>query len=108
GCWSLQVDDVHGSLLKLARWNRDRFTGRVVAVTGSVGKTTTREMIHAVLRTRYSGSASPKNSTNEVGCPLSLVRMAAGDDCAVVELAARKVGEIAQLSKWSQPHVGVI
>jgi UDP-N-acetylmuramoyl-tripeptide--D-alanyl-D-alanine ligase len=108
GCWSLQVDDVAAALLKLAEWSRERFRGRVVAVTGSVGKTTTREMIHAALRTRLSGCASPKNYNNEVGLPLSLVRMAADDDYAVVELAARKTGEIAQLSQWCQPHVGVI
>lgn len=71
GCWAIQVDDSLSALHALAAWQRRQFAGRVVAVTGSVGKTTTRQMIHAVLGTRFAGWASPKNYNNHVGLPLS-------------------------------------
>src|SRR5262249_14921834 len=58
GCWSLEVSNPLASLTQLAAWNRARMTGRVVAVTGSVGKTTTRQMIRAVLGRKLAGSAS--------------------------------------------------
>ncbi|HEV3138207.1 MAG TPA: UDP-N-acetylmuramoyl-tripeptide--D-alanyl-D-alanine ligase, partial [Pirellulales bacterium] len=108
GCWSLQVDDGQRSLDELARWNRGRFGGRVVAVTGSVGKTTARNMIRAVLGTRFSGCSSPKNFNNHVGLPLSMLAIEPEHDFAVFELAASAVGEISRLAALCQPHVGVI
>ncbi len=82
--------------------------GRVVAVTGSVGKTTTRQMIHSVLATRYSGTASPRNFNNHVGLPLSMLAIEPGDDFAVLELAASAGGEIAHLARLCEPRIGVI
>jgi UDP-N-acetylmuramoyl-tripeptide--D-alanyl-D-alanine ligase len=108
GCWSLQVDDALQALHKLARWNRHRMAGRVVAVTGSVGKTTTRQMIHAVLATQLDGSASPRNFNNHVGLPLSMLAIEPRDDYAVLEMAASAAGEIGQLATLCAPHVGVI
>jgi len=107
-CWSLEVADAQQSLEKLARWNRARFRGRVVAVTGSVGKTTTRQMIHAVLGSCFEGLASPKNYNNQVGVPLSMLAIEPDHDYAVLELAASARGEIAQLAALAGPHVGVI
>jgi UDP-N-acetylmuramoyl-tripeptide--D-alanyl-D-alanine ligase len=108
GCWSLQVDDGQKSLDGLARWNRQRFAGRVVAVTGSVGKTTARNMIRAVLGTRFEGCSSPKNFNNHVGLPLSMLAIEPEHDFAVLELAASAAGEISRLAALCQPHVGVI
>ncbi|MBI3838999.1 MAG: UDP-N-acetylmuramoyl-tripeptide--D-alanyl-D-alanine ligase [Planctomycetia bacterium] len=108
GCWSLQVDDGQKSLDELARWNRRRFAGRVVAVTGSVGKTTARNMIHAVLGTRFEGCSSPRNFNNNVGVPLSMLAMEPEHDFAVLELAASAAGEISRLATLCQPHIGVI
>jgi UDP-N-acetylmuramoyl-tripeptide--D-alanyl-D-alanine ligase len=108
GCWSLQVDDAQQALHRLAHWNRQRMSGQVVAVTGSVGKTTARQMIHAVLATRLEGSASPKNFNNHVGLPLSMLAIEPHDDYAVLELAASAAGEIGQLAALCEPYVGVI
>ena len=108
GCWSLQVHDGQTSLDELARWNRRRFAGRVVAVTGSVGKTTARNMIRAVLGIRFNGSSSPKNFNNHVGLPLSMLAIEPEHDFAVLELAASAAGEISRLAAMCQPHVGVI
>ncbi len=98
GCWSLEVDDAVEALHKLAAWNRQAMTGRAVAVTGSVGKTTTRQMIHAVLSQTMHGSASPKNFNNHVGVPLSMLAIEPDDDFAVLELAASAPGEIERLA----------
>jgi UDP-N-acetylmuramoyl-tripeptide--D-alanyl-D-alanine ligase len=106
-CCTLLVDDSQRALWRAATAQRRRFTGRVVAVTGSVGKTTTRDMIQAVLGCRYQGQASERNYNNQLGVPLSLLNWRA-DDYAVVELAASAVGEIAQLAELTQPHIGVI
>jgi UDP-N-acetylmuramoyl-tripeptide--D-alanyl-D-alanine ligase len=108
GCWSLQVEDGQKSLHELARWNRRRFAGRVVAVAGSVGKTTARNMIRAVLETRLGGCSSPKNFNNHVGVPLSMLAIEPEHDFAVLELAASAAGEIGRLARLCQPRVGVI
>ena len=108
GCWSLEVDDAHRALLALARWNRQRHDGRIVAVTGSVGKTTTRQMIRAVLERQFCGTASPRNYNNHVGVPLSMLAMDPRDHFAVLELAASAPAEIGSLARLCQPHVGVI
>jgi UDP-N-acetylmuramoyl-tripeptide--D-alanyl-D-alanine ligase len=108
GCWSLEVDDAAASLTKLAAWNRSRFAGRAVAVTGSVGKTTTRQMIHAVLGRSLAGSASPRNYNNHLGVPLSLLGLTPTDDYTVLELAASAPGEIGALAELARPEIGVI
>lgn len=108
GRWSLEVADGLAALTQLAAWNRRQFGGRVVAVTGSVGKTTTREMIAAALGHSLQGTASPKNFNNHIGVPLSLLNVSPEHDFAVLELAANKAGEIAALTEFCQPHVGVI
>jgi UDP-N-acetylmuramoyl-tripeptide--D-alanyl-D-alanine ligase len=108
GCWSLEVDNSQQALEQLAAWNRSRHAGRVVAVTGSVGKTTTRQMIRAVLERSFCGTASPKNYNNHVGLPLSMLAMDPRHDFAVLELAASAANEIARLAALCRPHVGVI
>ncbi len=108
GCWSVEVNDSLQSLHQLARWNRQRTAARVVAITGSVGKTTSRQMIHAVLSRQFQGSASPKNFNNHVGVPLSMLAIEPDHDFSVLELAANTPGEIGALAAMCQPHVGVI
>ncbi|HVX12647.1 MAG TPA: UDP-N-acetylmuramoyl-tripeptide--D-alanyl-D-alanine ligase [Pirellulales bacterium] len=108
GCWALAVDDAQQALWQVAAEQRRRFGGRVIGVTGSVGKTTTRDMIHTVLRSRYRGQASQRNYNNHIGVPLSMLAWAPDDDYAVVELAASAAGEIAALAELAQPHCGVM
>jgi len=108
GRFCIEVNDPLAALWKLAQWNRARMPGDVVAVTGSVGKTTTREMIHTVLDQVLHGSASPHNYNNHVGVPLSLLEIAPDDDYAVIEMAASAPGEIARLAELSRANIGVI
>jgi len=106
--WVLLVDDTQRALTEWARWKRREFTGIVIAVTGSVGKTTTRQMIHTVLQSRLQGTASPRNYNNHWGVPLSLLAIEPQHDYAVLELGANRPGEIAELAELSAPKVGVI
>ena len=77
-------------------------------MTGSVGKTTTRQMIHTVLQSRLTGTASPGNFNNHLGVPLSMTAMEPEHDYAVLELGANRPGEIAALAELCRPKVGVI
>jgi len=108
GCWAIAVDDPREALWQWAAWKRRQFTGTLIAVTGSVGKTTTREMIHAVLGTKLAGTASPRNYNNHVGVPLSLLAVEPDHDYAVIELGASARGEIAALAELCAPKAGVI
>jgi UDP-N-acetylmuramoyl-tripeptide--D-alanyl-D-alanine ligase len=106
--WALRVEDPQRALWQWAECRRRQFTGTVIAVTGSVGKTTTRQMIHRVLASRFHGTASPHNYNNHVGLPLSLLAVRPGDDYAVLELGASRPGEIAALAGLAVPRIGVI
>ncbi len=108
GRWSLRVADGSRALWALARWHRREFTGSVVGITGSVGKTTTRLMIDAVLGSKFSGVASPHNYNNHIGVPLSLLRLEREQRYAALELGASAKGEIARLAELCQPQIGVI
>ncbi|MHB8899176.1 MAG: UDP-N-acetylmuramoyl-tripeptide--D-alanyl-D-alanine ligase [Thermoguttaceae bacterium] len=108
GCWALVVDDTLRALHAWAAWHRERFRGAVIAVTGSVGKTTTRQMIHTVLSRRMRGTCSPQNYNNHVGVPLSMLAMEPDHDFVVLELGASAPGEIASLAALCRPTIGVI
>ncbi len=108
GRWTIEVEDTQPALWKWAQWRRRRFTGTLIAVTGSVGKTTTRQMIHTVLRRRLKGTASPRNYNNHFGVPLSMLAVEPDHDYAVLELGASSPGEIAALAELCVPKVGVI
>ncbi|HLQ45517.1 MAG TPA: UDP-N-acetylmuramoyl-tripeptide--D-alanyl-D-alanine ligase, partial [Planctomycetaceae bacterium] len=104
----IAVDDTLTALADFARWHRSRQEGLVIGVTGSVGKTTTREMIHAVLSASHQGVRSLKNFNNHIGVPLSVLELDASHEFAVLELGASAVGEIAALAEIAKPEVGVI
>jgi UDP-N-acetylmuramoyl-tripeptide--D-alanyl-D-alanine ligase len=108
GRWIIRVGDTAVALRQWAAWKRRQFTGTVIAVTGSVGKTTTRQMIHTVLQSRLLGTASPGNFNNHLGVPLSMTAMEPDHDYAVLELGANHPGEIADLADLCRPQVGVI
>ena len=106
--WVIGVEDTHRALLAWARLKRQQHTGTVIGVTGSVGKTTTRQMIHTVLQSRLRGTASPGNFNNHYGVPLSMTAIEPEHDYAVLELGASRPGEIAALAELSAPTIGVI
>lgn len=104
----IRVRDTVRALGKLAAWHRSRFSIPVIAVTGSVGKTSTREMIAAALSSRYEVLRTRKNFNNEIGLPLSILEL---DDChtaAVFELGMRGLGEIGYLSQIVRPDIAVV
>ncbi len=104
----LLVDDTTAALGRLAAFHRRQVRATVVAVTGSNGKTTTKEMIHQVLRGRRRGRAAPKSFNNNVGVPLTLLSVAPDDDYVVVEIGTNAPGEIAGLARIAVPDIGVI
>ena len=108
GHWAVEVEDAEQALQQWARSVRHHFTGALIAVTGSVGKTTTRQMIHTILGSRLQGTASPRNYNNHIGVPLSMFSLQPHHDYAVLELGANRSGEIAALADLCAPKVAVI
>jgi UDP-N-acetylmuramoyl-tripeptide--D-alanyl-D-alanine ligase len=105
---ALAVPDTLTALGALARHHRRRFRIPVVGVTGSNGKTTTREMIAAILGTRGKVLKSEGNLNNEVGVPLTLFGLDASHQAAVIEMGMSHLGEIARLAAIAEPQVGVV
>lgn len=104
----LLVDDTLAALAALGAAARARTAARIVAVTGSVGKTGTKEAIALALSTQGPTHASEGNLNNEIGAPLSLARMPRDAAFAVFELGMNHAGEIARLSRMVRPDVAVI
>ncbi len=104
----LEVEDTLLALGAIARLHRLRFSIPVVGVTGSNGKTTTREMIAAILATRAPVLKTEGNLNNEVGVPLTLLRLDASHTAAVIEMGMSNRGEIGRLTAIAEPRVGVV
>ena len=102
------VADTTRALGDLAAWHRDRRSAQVAAVTGSCGKTTTREMTASILRQRYRTLSPKKNFNNEIGLPLTLLELETRHEWAVAELGMNHLGEIARLGEICRPDIGVI
>lgn len=102
------VKDTHQALLDLAAAYRRRFDIPVVGVTGSVGKTSTKEMICAVLSTRYRTLKNEGNRNNEIGMPLSVFNLEDTHQAAVFEMGMSAFGEIARMTRVAVPQVAVI
>ncbi|MBD2203234.1 UDP-N-acetylmuramoyl-tripeptide--D-alanyl-D-alanine ligase [Calothrix sp. FACHB-1219] len=104
----LQVKNTLEAYQKIARWWRDRFNIPVIGVTGSVGKTTTKELIAAVLATQGRVHKTYGNYNNEIGVPKTLLELGSEHDFAVIEMAMRGKGQIAELTHIANPTIGVI
>jgi UDP-N-acetylmuramoyl-tripeptide--D-alanyl-D-alanine ligase len=104
----LRVEDTLAGLARLAAFARARFGGKVVAVTGSVGKTTTKEMLRRTLSGFGSVHAADASFNNHIGVPLTLARMPREAEFAVLELGMNHPGEIAPLARLARPHVALI
>lgn len=102
------VADTLTALWDFTAWHRRRLETLLIGVTGSVGKTTTRNMLFAVLAARFRGVQSPGNFNNHWGVPLSLLAVAPDHEFAVIELGASRLGEIDRLARLVQPEVGVL
>jgi len=104
----LHVDDTLAALHRLGGYARQRFTGRLVAVTGSVGKTTTKEMLRTILAAFGRTHAAVASYNNHWGLPLTLARLPPDADFCVAEIGMNHAGEIAPLARLARPHVAVI
>lgn len=104
----IRVDDVHTALVRLGRARLARVAPLVAAVTGSVGKTTTKEMLAAIFGQVRRVQASPGNYNTEIGLPLTLVELEPGTEVLVVELGMRGAGEIRRLARIASPRLGVV
>ncbi|GLR63148.1 UDP-N-acetylmuramoyl-tripeptide--D-alanyl-D-alanine ligase [Marinospirillum insulare] len=105
----VKVASVTKALGDLARYNRQMFTGPLVAVTGNSGKTSVKEILAAILSAHFGEVlATQGNLNNELGVPLTLTRLEATHKAAVVELGANHLGEISKLAKMTQPDLAII
>lgn len=104
----LTVDDTLEALQRFAAWHRARYRLPVIAITGSCGKTSTKDLVAAVLASRFSVAKTPGNLNNEIGCPLSLLQIDHATERAVIEMGANHLGEIARLCALARPTESVI
>lgn len=102
------VDDCLTTFKELAREHRRQFNIPVVGITGTNGKTTTKELVSAVLAEKYDVMHTEGNFNNDVGVPKTLLRLKAGDEIAVVEMGASHPGDIQQLVEYVEPTQGLI
>jgi UDP-N-acetylmuramoyl-tripeptide--D-alanyl-D-alanine ligase len=104
----LTVEDPLAALQRLALAWRRELGARVVAITGSTGKTSTKDILAALLAPALRTASSPRNLNTEIGVPLAILGAPAGTEALVLELAMRGAGQIAELAAISEPDVGVI
>ncbi|WP_443692626.1 UDP-N-acetylmuramoyl-tripeptide--D-alanyl-D-alanine ligase [Pseudomonas sp.] len=104
----LVVEDTRQALAQLGALNRNAFDKPLAAITGSSGKTTVKELLASILRTRGPVLATRGNLNNDLGVPLTLLELAAEHTAAVIELGASRVGEIAYTVSLAKPHVALI
>ncbi len=104
----LKVRDTVKALQGVAQWGRRRWGHRIVAVTGSAGKTTTKDIVAAVLQARWVVGKTEGNFNNHIGVPLSLLRVPENAEVGVLELGMNHAGEIRALTAIAEPQVGVV
>ncbi len=104
----LHVDDTLAALTRLGAFARARFTGRLAAITGSVGKTTTKEMLRVILAANGLTHAAVASYNNHWGVPLTLARLPLAAEFCIAEIGMNHAGEIAPLARLARPHVALI
>ena len=102
------VEDVLKSLQTLANYHRNQFDIPLIGITGSNGKTTTKELIGAVLETTYKTLYTKGNLNNHIGVPLTLLELNNDHEVAIIEMGASKPGDIKELAEIAEPNYGII
>lgn len=108
GLSTIEVDDIEEAFAKLGSLARTRLPDRVAGITGSVGKTSTKDLAAAILSRRYVTTANEKSFNNELGVPLTLINATADTEVTVVEMGARGDGHITELCNIAQPTVAIV
>jgi len=108
GATAVVVADTARALVDIGRTARNRISGPVIGVTGSVGKTTVKDLLASMLSTSYETAASPLSYNNEIGVPLTLANAVDGTEAVVVEMGARGIGHIRSLCDVARPAIGVV
>jgi UDP-N-acetylmuramoyl-tripeptide--D-alanyl-D-alanine ligase len=104
----IQVADTLTALQRLAAWYRDRLSARVVCLTGSNGKTSTKDFTAAVAGTKFSVSKTEGNLNNQIGLPLTILSAKRSDQVCVWEIGMNHAGEIEPLARLARPDIGII
>src|SRR3569833_3045229 len=104
----LLVPDTIEALQQMARWARAQWNSPVVAITGSAGKTTTKDLTAELLGVRFRVAKTAGNFNNHIGLPLTILRAASDAEIGVFELGMNHAGEIRQLADISKPQIGVV
>lgn len=107
-CTRIVVDDTRVALGRIAQAWRRQFSIPVIAVTGSNGKTTVKEMLGAIMSVRHTTLATQGNLNNDIGVPLTLLRLRATHTCAVIEMGANHPNEIGYLTRLALPTVALV
>lgn len=102
------VEDVLSTLQKLANYRRKQLSIPIIGLTGSNGKTTSKELLHAILKQKYKTSATVGNLNNHIGVPLTLLAIPDDTDMAIIEMGANKQGDIKELCDIAEPTHGFI
>ncbi|MDP4264609.1 MAG: UDP-N-acetylmuramoyl-tripeptide--D-alanyl-D-alanine ligase [Bacteroidota bacterium] len=105
---TILTDSVLLTLQQLAKHHREQFTIPFIAITGSNGKTTTKELVHAVLSSSFKTYTTEGNLNNHIGIPLTILRIKNDAEIAVIEMGANHIGEIAGYCKYALPTHGLI
>ncbi|HQV59777.1 MAG: UDP-N-acetylmuramoyl-tripeptide--D-alanyl-D-alanine ligase [Chitinophagaceae bacterium] len=105
---TILVEDVLTTLHQLANYHREQFSIPFIAITGSNGKTTTKELVHAVLSTKYITYTTEGNLNNHIGIPLTILKIKMDAQIAVIEMGANHQKEIAGYCEYAQPTHGII
>ncbi len=105
---TIQVENTQKALLNLGKFYNQKFDRTIVAITGSVGKTTTKEMVATVLETGFNVHKTKGNFNNEIGLPLTLFQVNNTHEVSVLEMGMNHFGEIRNLSKTAQPDIAII
>ena len=108
GATAIVVEDTGRALMDLGVAARQRMSGHVVGITGSVGKTTTKDLLYRCLAPAFATAASERSFNNELGLPLTLFNAAADVQWVVLEMGARGVGHIERLARVARPDVGIV
>ena len=108
GAECIIVDSTQTALLDIASYYRDKFNIRLIGITGSVGKTTTKDFISLVMSKKFKTLKTKKNFNNEIGLPMTLFNLTSEHEAAVIEMGMSNLGEISRLSLTAKPNMCVI